>query len=64
MSEAIERIYREDRNAVRKELLNYTNDYDEVDDLTQQTFLVAVRDFEHWNEKKSSLLTWIVNIAK
>jgi len=60
----IDSLYKEDRGAVRKELLNYTNDYDVVDDLEAETFLVAVRDISNWNPKRATLLTWVVNIAK
>lgn len=58
------RTYREDRVAVRDELLNSTNDYDVVDDLMQEAFTIAWRDLNRYDPNQSSLLTWVVNIAK
>jgi RNA polymerase sigma factor (sigma-70 family) len=58
-----ERAYKSDRNAVRKMLLKYEDDYDLVDDLTQDTYIRALEHLDQWDEE-ATFLTWLVTIAE
>lgn len=55
--------YRQDVNAVREMILRRESDFDVVDDLTNQTFLIAWENLDRWKES-STFLTWVVGIAK
>lgn len=56
-------LFRKDRVAIRKIILEYQSDFDEVDDWMMDVFLRAVEKIDSFRGD-SSLLTWVCGIAK
>lgn len=60
---ALKTLFKKDVMAVRSIICQYEEDYDVVDELTQDTFLKAWENRGSFNDK-SKLLTWVCQIAK
>jgi len=60
----IEKIFRKDKAAIRKIILEFQSDFDAVDDWMMDTFHRAYEKRDQFDGDKSRLLTWVCNIAK
>ena len=64
IEEQIAGIFDKDKRAVSKIILEYQRDFDAVEDWMMDTFARALEKSELFDPSKSSLLTWVCNIAK
>ena len=59
----IEKLYRNNRSAVRAVILPYARQYDTVDELMQDTFVAALEAKDTYRGDASPV-TWLCGIAK
>ena len=64
IDQALETVFTSDMPAIRKIISGYQKDDDLVEDLVQDTYLAAWEYRDTYDSSKSSLLTWVCNIAE